>query len=129
MMKEMMLNALSDGLRILRVVAIVGIPVAILLFHVWNRYQITDLGYEVAAETRTHRQLIEEQRKLSIELTYQGRSDRVQSVAREQFGLEELRPDQVLQLDDFGELEEAEVSTSSGEELEKHAALQVKRSR
>jgi cell division protein FtsL len=122
-MKQLFLDGMSDGLRILKVAALVAIPVAMLLFHVWTRYQITDLGYEVASQTRTHRELIEEQRKLSIEATFQGRSDRVLALAKEKFGLEPLKPAQIIQVNHV-----ALSADPAGEEtLAKHAALEMNR--
>lgn len=98
-MKRMLFDGVSDGFRIAKVLVVVAIPVALLLFHVWNQFRITQLGYEVAQQTHEHRELIEEQRKLSIEATFQGRSERVLSLAREKFGLEPLEPEQVIQVD------------------------------
>lgn len=122
-MKKMLMGSAADGLRILRVVALIAIPVAMLFFHVWTRYQITDLGYEVAEQTRTHRELIEEKRKLSIEAAYQGRNDRVLALAREKFGLEELQPSQVIQVEQFAQNEPAADQKASA----KHAALELNR--
>src|SRR5690554_2461460 len=120
-MKKMLKESAADGLRILRVVALVAIPVAMLFFHVWTRYQITDLGYEVAEQTRTHRQLIEEKRKLSIEAAYQGRNDRVLALAREKFGLEELQPSQVIQVEQFAHND----AKQDQDAPEKHASLEL----
>ncbi|WP_162687569.1 cell division protein FtsL [Bradymonas sediminis] len=119
----MLKESAADGLRILRVVALVAIPVAMLFFHVWTRYQITDLGYEVAEQTRTHRQLIEEKRKLSIEAAYQGRNDRVLALAREKFGLEELQPSQVIQVEQFAHSD----AKQDQDAPQKHAALELSR--
>ena len=112
-------DAFRDIWRVTRIVGLVCIPVAILLFHVWTQYQITSLGYEVAEQTREHRELIEEHRKLSIEATYQGRTERVLSVAQDQFGLQPMQPEQVVPVD---------IQRASGEDDAKsaeHAALQV----
>ncbi len=107
-MKDLLSKGLSDGLQILKVLAIVSIPVALLLFHVWTQFRITQLGYEVAEETTEHRGLIEEQRKLSIEATFQGRSERVLTVAREHFGLEPVHPEQVVEIDMLADEQPAE---------------------
>jgi cell division protein FtsL len=104
-MKRWLSEGWADGLRILKVLAIVSIPVALLLFHVWNQYRITDLGYEVSEQAREHRTLIEEHRKLSIEATFQGRSERVLTVARERFGLEPIEPRQVIEVESSADAE------------------------
>ena len=98
-MNKSLKEGLGDGVRVLKVLVVVAIPVCILLFHVWNQFRITELGYEVAAQTREHRELIEDRRKLSIEATFQGRSERVLTVAKERFGLEPMQPEQVIQID------------------------------
>lgn len=119
-MKEVMWKAVEDGLRILKVAVVVAIPALLLLSHVWTRYQITELGYEVAAQTRLHRQLIEEQRKLSIEAALQGRSERVVARAREQFGLVEVRPEQIV------EVSAADLARAPRDaDLAQHAALEI----
>lgn len=114
-------DTLKDVWRVARIVGLVSIPVAILLFHVWTQFQITSLGYEVAEQTREHRQLIEENRKLSIEATYQGRTERVLSVAQDQFGLQPMQPEQVVPVD---------IQRASGDDDDaastEHAALQVR---
>jgi cell division protein FtsL len=98
-MKKWLLGGMGDGFRIFKVLVLVAIPVGILLFHVWGQYRITKLGYEVAEQTSEHRSLIEEQRKLTIEATFQGRSERVLTVAKERFGLEPMHPEQVIQVE------------------------------
>lgn len=122
-MNKFVMDSVADGLRVLRVVALIAIPVAMLFFHVWTRYQITDLGYEVAEQTHKHRQLIEEKRKLSIEAAYQGRNDRVLALAREKFGLEQLQPSQVIQVEQFAHKE----ALSEPDGPSKHAALELNR--
>jgi cell division protein FtsL len=114
-------DTLKDVWRVTRIVGLVCIPVAILLFHVWTQFQITSLGYEVAEQTREHRELIEENRKLSIEATYQGRTERVLSVAQDQFGLQPMQPEQVVPVD-IQRASSDDESTNSPE----HAALQVR---
>ncbi|QDG54778.1 hypothetical protein FIV42_29735 [Persicimonas caeni] len=111
-MKKWLSEGMGDGFRVLKVLVVVAIPVCILLFHVWNQFRITELGYEVAQQTRDHRELIEERRKLSIEATFQGRSERVLTVAKERFGLEPLEPEQVIQIDEtaFGGASEEQAS-------------------
>ncbi|MGM0556259.1 MAG: cell division protein FtsL [Myxococcota bacterium] len=114
-------DTIKDVWRVARIVGLVCIPVAMLMFHVWTQFQITSLGYEVAEQTREHRELIEQNRKLSIEATYQGRTERVLSVAQEQFGLQPMQPEQVVPVD-IQRASGDDESTQSSE----HAALQVR---
>lgn len=95
-MFETMKSSLYDGFVVARALLIVGVPSAIFLFHVWNEYRIVQIGYEIAEVTREHRVLLEENKKLSIEAAVQGRTDRMAALAREQFGLEQVRAHQIV---------------------------------
>jgi cell division protein FtsL len=89
----------GDLLRVLGVMIAVGAPVAILLTHVHHQYEITRLGYQIAQVTREHRSLLETNKKLRVEAAIQGRSERITTVARERFGLEMIRADQIVLLE------------------------------
>jgi cell division protein FtsL len=93
--KKHLLGGSRDALRVGAVLAVAAALTGILLLHVWNQYQITHLGYRIAEVTHEHRRLLEENKKLSIEAAIQGRSERITGVAREQFGLQPLKPEQV----------------------------------
>ncbi|WP_158542358.1 cell division protein FtsL [Lujinxingia litoralis] len=105
-MKSMMLRALRDLGEVCKVLVVVGVPGALLLFHVWQEYQITQAGYAIAEVTQEHRDLLEEHKRLTVEATMHGRADRVALTAREQFGLEPARPEQIIVLDVQGGPEE-----------------------
>lgn len=90
---------IRDALLVVKIVAIIAIPTALLVYHVWNQYRITQVGYEIASVTSEHRSLLEENKKLTVEARIQGRSDRVSALARTHFGLQETRPEQVITLD------------------------------
>lgn len=95
-MRDFVKGLFKDATAVLKMVLIVGVPMGILLFHVWHEYRIVDLGYQIADVTSEHRAMLEEHKKLSIEATVQGRTERIATVAREQFGLEQVRPHQVF---------------------------------
>jgi len=97
-MKDKVLDATRDLMRIGAVVAVVTVVTVLLGVHVWNQYRITRLGYEISEVTTEHRRLMEENKKLSIEVAVQGRTERMTAVARERFGLQPLGPDQVRRL-------------------------------
>jgi cell division protein FtsL len=105
-------DLLHDALTVLKVGLIVAIPASFFIFHVYTQYRISDMGYQIAEVTREHRQLLEEHKKLSIEAAIAGRSDRVESVARERFGLQYLKPDQLItvRLEDGAAVEHAMLS-------------------
>ncbi|MFU8805148.1 MAG: cell division protein FtsL [Bradymonadaceae bacterium] len=108
-MKERCTDFLNDAFCLTRVGLIIAIPMSIFLFHVYTQYRISDMGYQIAEVTQEHRELLEEYKKLSIEAAIQGRSDRVEALARERFGLQYLRADQVIsvRLGESGPVEHA----------------------
>lgn len=85
-----------DLFKIAALITIVAIPVTIFMGHLKTKQQIIQAGYHINQATHEHRVLSEENKKLSIEAAIQGRSDRVVSLAKERFGLEPARHDQVL---------------------------------
>ena len=96
--KQAVLDASSDLGRVLGVLAVVAVISSILGVHVWNQYRMTHLGYEISRVTSEHRRLLEEHKKLSIEVAVQGRTERMSEVARERFGLQPVAPSQVHSL-------------------------------
>ena len=98
-MKKWIREMLSNTAIVAKVLLIIAVPTALLLFHVWNQYRITQVGYQIAEVTTEHRVLLEENKKLTVEARIQGRSDRVSRVARQQFGLRETHPDQIITID------------------------------
>lgn len=87
---------LGDAAVVLKVFVMIAIPTALLLFHVSTQYRITEAGYEIARVTTEHRHLLEDNKKLTVEARMQGRNDRLAEMARNQFGLAETRPEQVI---------------------------------
>ncbi|RVU48615.1 hypothetical protein EA187_04070 [Lujinxingia sediminis] len=98
-MKSPIIGALRDLVEVSKVLVLVGVPGALLLFHVWQEYQITQTGYAIAEVTEEHRELLEEHKRLTVEASMHGRADLVAQTAREQFGLEPARPEQVIVID------------------------------
>jgi len=97
-MKEKVYDASRDFGKVAGLFAAIAVVASILLVHVWNQYRITQLGYDIASVTHKHRRLIEENKKLSIEVAVQGRTERMTEVARDNFGLQPLQPMQVKSL-------------------------------
>lgn len=108
----------DDLLRVAVIAVFVAIPVMILLFHVHQQYQVVHLGYSIAQVTREHHVLHEEHKKLRIEAAVQGRAARMNQLAKERFGLEPTRPEQVF----IVEIEDAFDAPSL--RLDEHAVLE-----
>jgi cell division protein FtsL len=88
----------KDAVRIGAIVGALAAVAGLLMFHVWNQYRIVQLGYEIADVTHEHRRLIEQNKKLSIEAAVVGRTERLSDVARERYGLQPIKPEQVRSL-------------------------------
>ena len=116
-MKARMTRMLKDTLRIGAIVAALTAVAGLLMFHVHTQYQIVELGYEIAEVTHQHRRLLERNKKLAIEAAVVGRTERISSVARERYGLEPVRPEQVRTL--TGDVASADGVIGQGE----HASL------
>jgi len=103
--------------RVGRVALLVAIPAVLLLTHVWYKYRITQLGYQISEQTDRHERLVDEQRKLEIQAAVEGRSERLSEVARERFRLERVDPQQIITVDP--------ATVDGGESLDEteHAAL------
>ena len=120
-MKQWISECVSDVTIVAKVLILVAIPTGLLLFHVWNQYRITELGYQVAEVTTEHRTLLEENKKLVVEARLQGHSDRVAQVAKSQFGLQEAHPEQFVTID----LRPEVVADVEHAQLDEHAHMDV----
>ena len=119
-MRDWLVSLARDLASITFLLAAVALPVALVLSHVETQYRIAEAGYEIAEVTREHRQLTEDYKKLKIEAAVQGRTERMSEVARQRFGLEPTRPEQVtiIHLDN---------KADALEKLERHASLEMPR--
>ena len=119
-LRAQLFDAARDAFRIGKVAAIVAVVVALLLYHVWNQYQITHLGYQISEQTHQHHKLMQQNRKLSIEAAYQGRTERMLSVAKKHFGLQPIRPEQVIEVDG----RRAKKAANAGRDRPEYATLE-----
>jgi cell division protein FtsL len=69
------------------------------LFYLWQRFQFTKLGFEVARLRQVKAQLEERLEPLQVEVDYLSRLERVDKLAREQLGMRPPTPGQVIQLE------------------------------
>lgn len=70
--------------------------VGLLLIHVWSRYRVLSLGYEVSELSRERETLLEENRRLRIEMQVSTRTDRLEPIAHRQLVLRVPEPEQIL---------------------------------
>ena len=69
------------------------------LFYVWQRFQFTKLGFEVARLRQQKAELEERIEPLQVEVDYLSRLERIDPLAREQLGMRPPVPGQVIVLE------------------------------
>ena len=100
--KSFLKEGLNDqrGTRyLITCVVVTTMVVCMLLLHIWFKYRIINVGYEMTNLTREHNRLLEEQRKLVIELRLSCRSDVIEKRARIEFQMTEPKPEQIIVID------------------------------
>ncbi|MBW1980852.1 MAG: cell division protein FtsL [Deltaproteobacteria bacterium] len=66
--------------------------------YVWCRMKVVDLGYRLAAAHRTHSRLVDDNKKLSLELARLRSPERVEQVALSRLGLSRPNKNQIVVL-------------------------------
>jgi cell division protein FtsL len=66
------------------------------LFYVWQRFQFTKLGFEVAQLRQRKADLQAQLDPLQVEVDYLSRLERIDTVARQQLGMRPPAPNQVI---------------------------------
>ena len=81
------------------------------LFYVWQRFQFTKLGFDVARLRQEKAELEERIEPLQVEADYLSRLERVDQLAREQLGMRAPVPGQVIVLERGGTAQEHDAPT------------------
>ena len=106
MMLKMRGRALSEALmtiagtrqrsgRLWMTCAATFIVITLLIIQVYYRHRELNLGYELSAAISQREALIEENRKLRIELRVLSRRERLEPLAGRQLGMSPIRPEQI----------------------------------
>jgi cell division protein FtsL len=69
------------------------------LFYLWQRFQFTKLGFEVARLRQQKTELEERLEPLQVEVDYLARLERIDKLAREQLGMRAPAPGEVIVLE------------------------------
>ncbi len=107
MMLKMRGRALSEALmtiagtrqrsgRLWLTCAATFIVITLLIIQVYYRHRELNLGYELSAAISQREAMIEENRKLRIELRVLSRRERLEPLAGRQLGMATIKPEQVL---------------------------------
>jgi cell division protein FtsL len=82
--------------RILTVLIITLSITIVILIYVWSHIQMTRLEYEVAEAIHTKEQLLEEQRRLRLEVATLKSPQRIEAIARNRLQMTYPEPGQVI---------------------------------
>lgn len=68
------------------------------IYQVWHRYQVYSLGTDLSTETLRYRSLLEENRRLRLELATLKRVDRIRKEASERLGMRVPAPQDIVEI-------------------------------
>jgi len=71
---------------------------AVALIYVWSHIHMTELEYQIAAESSRKEQLLEEQRRLKVEFATLKSPQRIEAIAREKLQMTYPERDQVIRV-------------------------------
>jgi cell division protein FtsL len=77
-------------------VAVGALFSTVLLAYLEQRHDVYQLGYQVAAQTQEHSRLLEENRRLVVEVALQSSVPRLEAEAIETLGLRPTTPEQII---------------------------------
>ncbi|MCD6487083.1 MAG: cell division protein FtsL [Syntrophobacterales bacterium] len=86
----------KGGVELFRLILIALIFMAVALVYVWFRISITKIDYRIAEEMHRGDTLMEENRKLKIEVATLKSPHRIESIARTKLGMCYPERDQVI---------------------------------
>ncbi len=90
---------LSWGLRSFVLVAVfVSILTSLGIYQVWHRYQVYQLGMELSTETLKYRSMLDESRRLRLELATLKRVERIRREASDRLGMRVPAPQDIVEI-------------------------------
>lgn len=78
-----------------RVLFLVAFMSILSLFYIWSRVQIVQYGYEINALEVKNRGLVDENKKLKVEVATLKAPDRIEKIAKEKLGMGLPAPEQI----------------------------------
>ncbi|MBW2544576.1 MAG: cell division protein FtsL [Deltaproteobacteria bacterium] len=85
-----------EGVKVSRLIFIALVFMATALVSVWFRVSITNIDYRIAGEMHRGDSLLEENRKLKVEIATLKSPRRIESIARTKLGMRYPERDQVI---------------------------------
>ncbi|MBW2672797.1 MAG: cell division protein FtsL [Deltaproteobacteria bacterium] len=86
----------KSGWRLSRLIAVALIFMATALIYIWFRIGITNIDYGIAGEMHRRDVLLEENRKLKVEIATLKSPRRIEAIARTKLGMRYPERDQVV---------------------------------
>jgi cell division protein FtsL len=71
---------------------------AVAIIRVWTRLRAIEYGYKISQASRRHSELVEQNRRLRVEVTLLKSPARIARIAQEELGLQHPQPDQIRRL-------------------------------
>jgi cell division protein FtsL len=85
-----------SGVKYTSILAVVLVLLAASLLFVWSHVRITELKYQIAKEMSIKEGLLEENRKLKVEIASLKSPQRLEKAARDKFGMTYPEREQVI---------------------------------
>ncbi len=89
---------MSRSFSVIKCVAVLTPMVVSTLMYTWIRTSILQAGYQLSEQTRTHEMLLDENKRLRMELAGLKSAERIQYLAKEIFNMNLPQDGQVIQL-------------------------------
>jgi len=86
----------SAGIKYSTFILVAFVFIAVLLIYVWSHIHMTELEYRVAREISIKEKILDDQRKLKVELATLKSPQRIEAVAKEKLGMSYPERDQVI---------------------------------
>ena len=81
-----------------RTLFLVAFMAILSLFYIWSRVQIVQVGYEINSLSHRQQVLMEENKKLIVEVSTLKSPQRLETIARETLGMQAPKPEQIKQM-------------------------------
>ena len=89
---------MSRSFSLTKCLAVLTPMVAVTLMYTWIRTSILQTGYQLSEQTRTHEILLDENKRLRMELSGLKSAERIQYLAKEMFNMNLPQDGQIIQL-------------------------------
>jgi len=93
---------LRDPTFLFSVLAAVVIVVVVTLFYLWTRLMVVNMGYEISGLNKERRELVEENKRLKLEVLTLKSPQRIEEMARRELGLIYPRGEQIVKVESEG---------------------------